>query len=487
MPYMELVVLMPLVASAISFLFRRWGRLPALATMLISAITFAFVTLLCWNVYLNGPMERGIWYVDELSGIFVMLIAIVSFAVSIYSYGYVARDIGSGHMDADGEWQYYALLNLFVPIMLLTCMVSSFGLLWIAIEATTLVSAFLVGFYRRQDSTEAAWKYLMICSVGITMALVGIALVYAASIGVLIEEGSALDFPILYNISDSLNPDIMRVAFVFMFIGFGTKMGLVPMHTWLPDAHSQAPTPISALLSATLLNCALYGMIRLKMIIDIAVPDLSQGFFIGFGALSLILAALFIMRSRDIKRMFAYSSIEHMGIIMIGLGIGTQLAIFGALFHVIAHSILKSFTFLSVGNVVSEYGTRDMGEIRGLREGMPFSASMLTLGTLAMVGVPPFAIFTGEALIIYGALSAENYLVAVAMVIAMLMVFAGSLRNIAPMMSGEPPEDVHEVRGWTRKAPLVALLAIGLFLGLFMPDQLRGLIDILAMLIGGLT
>jgi Formate hydrogenlyase subunit 3/Multisubunit Na+/H+ antiporter, MnhD subunit len=480
----EIMILIPIIASAISILVPK-GRISATVTMIMSTMTLIAAISLCWGIFYGDVVEYSIWYADSLSAIFVMIIAVISFMTSIYSYGYIARDVSEGRIGAKDERFYYMLFNIFVAVMFLTCLVSSAGLLWIAIEATTLVSAFLVGLYRTKSSTEAAWKYLMLCSAGITLALVGITLVYAASIGVLSGEGDALDWPILYNVAANIDPAMMKIAFVFIMIGFGTKIGLVPLHTWLPDAHGQAPTPVSAMLSAVLLNCALYGLIRFKMIADITVPGFTQYFFIGFGLLSLIVAAFFIMNAKDIKRLFAYSSIEHMGIILIGLGIGSPIAVFGALFLVIAHSLSKSFTFFSVGNIISEYGTKEISEIRGLRKKMPFSSFMLTAGMFAMVGLPPFTIFIGEITILQGAIDSEMYLLAIVVIIFILIVFAGSARNIFPMMSGTTDKDVKEVPGLSRKVPLVILLCISLLLGLFMPDQMHEMLQSLSQMLSG--
>ena len=480
----ELLILIPIIGGTLCIFFNK-KRTDAIITAVTSAITFTVALILCIVILQGDPIEYSIWYADDLSAVFVILIALVSFMTSLYSYGYIGRDIKEGTVDEINERLYFTLFNIFVSIMFLTCLVSSVGLLWIAIEATTLVSAFLVGFYRKENPTEAAWKYLMLCSAGITLALVGITLVYAASLTVLAGDSNALDWPVLYNMATDIDPALMKIAFVFIMIGFGTKIGLVPMHTWLPDAHSQAPTPISAMLSAVLLNCALYALIRFKMIADITIPGFTQYLFIGFGLLSLIVAAAFILNAKDIKRMFAYSSIEHMGIIVIGLGIGSPIAIFGALLHIIAHSLSKSFTFFSVGNIITEYETRNMSEIRGLRKKMPFSAFMLSSGMFAMVGLPPFAIFVSEVTILWGALDSGMYIVAAIMIIFILMVFAGSARNIIPMMSGSTDKDVKEITGLSRKIPLIVLMALSVLFGLLMPEQISDILHSLSNLIGG--
>jgi len=458
----------------------------ASVSVLGSIVTLALAVPLCYDAFRGNVTEYGLWYVDGLSAMFTILVVTIGMMASLYSHGYIRKDKEHGTLTANDERNYFALFHIFVAVMLLTCLVSSVGILWIAIEATTLVSAFIVGIYKKERSTEAAWKYLMICTVGITLALVGIALVYASSVRVFGSGNpDTLDWPVLYAAASSLDPALLKVAFIFIIIGFGTKMGLVPMHTWLQDAHSQAPTPMSAMLSAVLLNCALYSIIRFQMIMDIAVPGYSSGLMIGFGVLSMILATAFIIISKNIKRMLAYSSIEHMGIIMIGFGIGTPLAVFGALFHVIAHSLTKSFAFFSAGNVIQEYGTNDMEEIRGMREKMPFTSFMLTASSLAIIGLPPFAVFVGELSILSGALHSGMYILTAFMLLLIVMVFAGVIRRMFPMLSGNTDLNVKDPSGIARALPLVLLFGATLFFGLFMPDSVKDALELIASIVTG--
>jgi hydrogenase-4 component F len=312
----------------------------------------------------------------------------------------------------------------------------------------------------------------MICSVGITLGLVGISLIYASSSHILGGDPGALDWPVLFGSAIDLDPALIKMAFVFIIIGFGTKMGLVPMHTWLPDAHSQSPTPVSALLSAALLNCALYAILRFQMIAEIAVPGFASSLLLCFGLLSLAAAGAFILISKTMKRMLAYSSIEHMGLIAIGFGICTPLAVFGALFHVIAHSVTKPLVFFAAGDVIQGYGTTEMDKIRGLRKSMPFAAFMLAAGTLAMVGLPPFSVFIGEITILSGAMDAGMYLLMLPVVVFLVIAFAGFTRNVFSMMRGEPSTDVKAPKGITRALPMILLLLITFLLGLFMPERM---------------
>jgi hydrogenase-4 component F len=440
---------------------------------------------LCIDAFTGNTVQYGLWHVDGLSALFVALTATMGLMVSLYSGGYLRKEKEEGIITSRDERFYFMLFHLLVSTMTLVFVADSVGVLWIAIEATTLVSAFLVGFYRNEGATEATWKYLMICSVGITLALVGITLVYASSQVIMGDSPSSLDWTVLISVAHNLDPELIKVAFVFILIGFGTKMGLVPMHTWLPDAHSQAPTPISAMLSAVLLNCALYSIIRFQAIVDITVPGYTSILMIGFGLVSMAVAAAFILVSRNLKRMLAYSSIEHMGLIAIGLGVGTPLAVFGVLFHIIAHSLTKSAVFLSAGNIIHGYGTMEMKSIRGMREKMPRTSFMFTASTLAIIGLPPFAVFIGELSIIGGIADAGMYLLAAVVVILLIAVFAGVLYHVLPMMSGTTESGAKEPQGMVRAIPIILLLGAAVFLGLFMPESVKDALESIVSVITG--
>jgi len=471
-PLPELMIGASAVTAAVCALAPR-ERTISPASIAGSAVVLAAALAMAVAVGTDGPIRYGPWYIDGLSTLFSVTIAVVSLAVSMYSRGYLGFERREGILTTRGERYYYAAVHSFAAVMLLTCTVSSLGMMWIMIEATTLISAFLVGYYRNEQATEAAWKYIMICSVGITLALMGLMLVYASASGVLGSESGALDWPVLMAAASMLDPELMKVAMVFAVIGFGTKMGLAPMHTWLPDAHSQAPTPVSAMLSAALLNCALYAILRFMAVSDASVPGFSGGLLMMFGFASLAAAAAFIIITRDIKRMLAYSSVEHMGIMAIGFGMGTPESVFGALFLVVAHSATKALLFFSAGNAIQAFGTRDMDCIRGMGKRMPFTSSMMASGTLAIVGMPPFSVFVGEAVVLYAAVSAGLYLQAALLAVLVLTVFAGFVMHVFPMISGEPEKEVREPGGMARAAPMVMLLGVSLFLGLFMPDQMR--------------
>ncbi len=468
----EMVILIPVITALVCGLSPR-ERIVTWISICGSVLGLAAVLSLCLPIFLDGTVtEYGAWYVDGLSALLLIITSVVALMVSLYSQGYLRTEREEKILNLKSEKHYYVFLNLFVAVMLLVFVVSSLGLLWIIIEATTLISTFLVGFYRNEQSTEAAWKYLIICSVGITLALIGISLIYASTIGIVTEESSALNWPVLMSVAFQLDPVLMKTAMVLIIVGFGTKVGFAPMHTWLPDAHSQAPTPVSALLSATLLNCALYAILRFMLISEITIPGFARTLLLMFGFLSLIIAAAFIFISKDIKRMLAYSSIENMGIISIGFGIGTQMSIFAALFMVMAHSMTKPILFFVAGNIIQQYGTKDMASIRGMRQRMPFTSVMLVVGTMAITGMPAFAVFIGEIAMLYSAIDAGLWWMTVIMVVLLLIIFAGFALHVFPMISGDTDKDVQDPKSIVRALPFVILAGITLFFGLFMPSEI---------------
>ena len=468
----ELVLLIPIITALICGISPKEGIITWVG-IIGSILGLVSVLSLCLPIFLNGTVtEYSAWYVDGLSALFMMITSVVALMVSLYSQGYLRTEREEKLLTLRSEKHYYVFLNLFVAIMLSVFVVSSLGLLWIIIEATTLISTFLVGFYHNEKSTEAAWKYLIICSVGITLALIGISIIYASTVGLVTDESSALNWPVLMSIASKLDPVLMKTAMVLIIVGFGTKVGFAPMHTWLPDAHSQAPTPISALLSATLLNCALYSILRFTLISEITIPGFATTLLLIFGFLSLAVAAAFILISKDIKRMLAYSSIENMGIISIGFGLGTSMSIFAALFMVLAHSMTKPILFFVAGNIIQQYGTKEMASIKGLRKKMPFTSTMLIVGTMAIVGMPVFSVFIGEIAILYSAMDAGMWWMTAIIVMLLLIVFAGFALHIFPMIGGNTEKDVNDPKSIVRALPLIILTGITLFFGLFMPNEI---------------
>ncbi len=484
----EVLLCIPPIAAALCYLVRRKRAVEAVAVA-GSALTLLVAAWLSYGVFTSGTVSEGMLYMDAFSAYMLLLVSLVGLLASLYSISYIGSDLREGEISEVKLRNYYVFFQVFVFTMLLVCVSDNLGIMWIAIEGTTLASAYLVGFYDRDTSVEAAWKYLIICSVGITLALLGIILLYASSIHVLGEESSALNWSTLMTAAGSLDPGLLKLAFIFVLVGYGTKAGLSPMHTWLPDAHSQAPTPVSALLSAVLLNCAMYGVLRFHMIVGSSPlgPGFSGGLLLAFGLLSLGTAAAFIILARDYKRMLAYSSIEHMGIIAIGFGFGGFWGIFGALFHMLNHALAKTLLFFGAGNILQKLRTKDIDRVRGLLHVMPVTGALFLGGALAITGSPPFSLFISEFMVLVGGLDSGSGLAAALYLFLLAVIFAAFMYHAGRMVFGEPCDEDAE-KGERGRLPLVlmgALLAAVLVLGLFIPGELNEVLEQIVRLFPG--
>jgi hydrogenase-4 component F len=376
---------------------------------------------------------------------------------------------------------YHAMFQLFIFAMLLCLLTNNVGVLWIAMELATLSTVLLVSLYRTPTAIEAAWKYFILCGVGIAQALFGTVLLYFAAERVLGEGGEALLWTNLSGVSASLEPTVLSLAFVFLMVGYGTKVGLVPLHNWLPDAHSEGPTPISAVLSGLLLNIALYALVRCKALVDGATQTRHAGnIMMGFGILSILVAAFSLLRQKDIKRLFSYSSIEHMGIATFAFGLGGPIATFGALLHMLMHSLAKSSIFFTVGHAAQMHGTQEMARIRGLIKGNPLVGWGFMLGVLAIMGLPPFGVFTSEFLILTATIKDAPAL-APFLLLGLAVAFAALLRRVQPMVSGEVPSWQRPVRAAHLPVllHLLLVLGLGLYLPAFLDGWLRGAVELL--------
>jgi len=362
---------------------------------------------------------------------------------------------------------YHAMFQLFVFAMLVCLLTNNLGVLWIAMELATLSTVLLVSLYRTPAAIGAAWKYFILCGVGIAQALFGTVLLYFAAERVLGEGGEALLWTNLAAVAGQLEPTVLSLAFVFLMVGYGTKVGLVPMHQWLPDAHSEGPTPVSAVLSGLLLNVALYALVRCKVLVDGATQSHHAGkVMMGFGILSVLVGAFSLLRQKDVKRLFSYSSIEHMGIATFAFGLGGPIATFGALLHMLVHSLTKSAILFPVGHAAQMHGTQEMARIRGLAKGSPLVGWGLMLGALAIAGMPPFGVFTSEFLILTAAIKDAPALAAL-LLLGLAVAFAALLRRVQPMVSGDAPPWQRPVRA--AHLPVVLHLALVLALGLSLP------------------
>ena len=466
-----------------------WGislrRLAGPVALLATLAMLAGSALIAFRVEDRGPQSAlGGWvYVDSLGVVILVLIMAVGVCAVLNSLAYIDHDVQGGELTEHGRARYYALLLVFMATMATVPVTNNLGVMWVAIEATTVVSVLLVSIYRTGPALEAAWKYLLIGSVGIALALFGTMMTYYASSSLGGEHSGALSWTELQRIAAGSDPRVMRLAFIFVLVGYGTKAGLAPMHTWLPDAHSKAPSPISAMLSGALLNVALLAILRFKLIADAALgPAFSQNLLIFFGIISISIPAFIIIVQKNYKRLFAYSSIEHMGIVALGFGFG-GLGSFAALLHMIYHSLAKSLLFFSAGNVLLKYGSTKIENIKGVLSAMPVMGTILLLGFLAITGVPPFGIFITEIYIMTAGIGSHPVAVGIALLL-LALIFIGFLKYIAAMLFSNASSPVPQGEAnYLTIAPPVLLLVVLAGIGFFLPPPVRMWIDSAAALI----
>jgi hydrogenase-4 component F len=447
-------------------------RLAPELNALISLVTFAAAALLTARVVADGPitaMEEQ-FFVDSFNVFLVALTAFVAFTTSLFSRPYMRIEEHHGRVNSARLRLYHSMFQLFIFTMLLCLLSNNVGILWVAMEGATLSTVLLVSLYRTPASLEAAWKYFILCSVGIAQALFGVILLYFAAEKVLGPGGNALLWTHLHEVRHELEPTVLSLAFVFLLVGFGTKVGLVPLHNWLPDAHAEGPTPISAVLSGLLLNVALYAVVRSKVLVDGALErQFSGGLMMGFGLLSVVVAAFFLSRQKDIKRMFAYSSIEHMGIMTFAFGMGGPVAAFAGLLHMTVHSLTKSAIFFTVGHASQATGTQNMDSIRGLINQSPAIGWGLAVGSLAILGMPPFGVFTSEFMVLTTAMHEHSWATPF-LLIALGVAFAAIFGKVQPMVFGETTQQ--RLPHAPALVPVFVHLTIVLVLGLYIPPYL---------------
>ncbi len=451
-----------------------------------------------FGLFFSFPSDaEGRWVgLDSLGRMFLATTAILFLSVVFYTLGYLRREEGRTTRDLEEgflfrnepEGMFVGCLFLFLASMSLVCIAQHLGLLWVAVEATTLASAPLISFHRHHRSLEATWKYLLICSVGIAFALLGVFMLAVAGEGLV----RLLALHELIASAGGLNPVWLKAAFILMLVGYGTKARLAPMHTWLPDAHSEAPSMVSALLSGALLNCAFLAQLRAHAILLAAgLGMFSGGLLIVFGLISLVVAALFVVRQGDYKRLLAYSSIENMGILALGMG-GGGLAVAGALLHALNHSLAKGLLFLVSGNLLAVFRSKRIADIQGALSLTPISGGLWLGGFFALGGLPPFGPFLSEWLVLKGLLENGRWVAAVFFLLALSVVFAGVMRHILPMAFGRPSmAEGHDGSSSSIREPLWSILsplvlgAMALGLGLFVSAPLWRLIHRAAVGLGG--
>ena len=466
---------------------RNWA---AELNSLMSFCTFVAAVVLTMRVIDSGPQVafNEQFFIDQFNVFLVALTAFVAFTTSLFSRPYMRIEQHHGKLSAGMLHLYYSMYQLFTLAMLVALTSNNMGIIWVAMEAATLTTVLLVSLYRTPASLEAAWKYFILCGVGIALALFGTILLYFAAERVLGQGGTALLWTHLNQVKGNLEPTVLKLAFVFLLVGYGTKIGLVPLHSWLPDAHAEGPTPVSAVLSGLLLNVALCAVMRSKVLVDGALGTLEGGthfagnLMMGFGLLSVVVGALFLSRQKDIKRMFAYSSIEHMGLITFAFGMGGPVATFAAMLHMTVHSLTKSAIFFAVGHAVQKVGTQQMENIRGILQISPKVGWGLMLGTLAILGMPPFGVFASEFLIITTAMHDYPWATPI-LLIALGIAFAAIFGKVQPIVFGETT--ARPLPHQPALIPVFAHLLLVLILGLYMPPYLADWYRQAAALVGG--
>ncbi|MFA7249751.1 MAG: proton-conducting transporter membrane subunit [Dehalococcoidia bacterium] len=481
-------VLLPAGAGALAFLLR---STPARRALLVLTAVLHTAIVGSWWLARPAPV-LGEWIGVDALGLIVITIASVLFLVaSIYAVGYLAREgegvrpdfFERGRLFAnEPEAVFIGALLFFLAAMSLTAVAHHFGLVWVAIEATTLTSAPLLYFHRHERSLEATWKYLVIGSVGIAVALLGTFFLAAAALtgGV---TGTAL-VESYTRLAGLLNAGWLKAAFIAFLVGYGTKVGLAPMHTWLPDAHSEAPSVVSALLSGALLNTAFLGILRLLQVMTAAgLGDYARELLLLFGFTSMAVAAAFIVAQRDYKRMLAYSSVEHMGIIATGVAMGGA-GVFGAMLHEVNHSVAKALLFLVAGNILGAYQTKEVGDVRGLKRRLPISGALWFAGFLAITGTPPFGAFLSEFTILRAAIEGGRWLVTAWYLGLLGVVFVGMAAVFIGMTQG-PSAHPREREAWLAVLPSAVLAVIALTLGVYVPGALAAVAHEAARSIGG--
>ena len=471
------VLAIPAIAAALLAMlpgYRASARINIVATAL---------TLICaLSLFVRRP-EPGVYLlVDDLNATFIVLTTFVGFTTSIFSASYIGHELATGRLTPPFVRFYHAMYQVLMFAMNLALVANNIGLMWVAIEMATLTTVLMVGIYRTHEALEAAWKYFILGSVGIALALFGTILVYMAARPVVGEGIDAMVWTILVERAAAFDPALLDVAFVFLLLGYGTKVGLAPLHAWLPDAHAEGPTPISAVLSGLLLNVALYALLRFKMLLAVNAGALAPGpLMVTLGLISLVFAVFMLYPRRDIKRMFAYSSIEHMGIITFAFGMGGPLANFAGLLHMTMHSLTKSAIFFAVGHVAQVKGTQRIADMGGLTETHPVLGWGLVLGVVAIAGLPPLGIFMSEFLLVSSTFARAPWL-ALLLVFGMLVGIAALFLRLNSIAFGEPRGPVAKTDA--SYVPMFAHLALVLCAGIYLPPALVAWFQNVAGLLG---
>jgi hydrogenase-4 component F len=485
------IILIPALAGILSIFTRRNDIRRFL--LIATAIAHSVLTALLW-VRRPEPMLNGWLQVDALGLVFLSLVSCLFLTAAFYAVSYLAKERSGVQADFEEsdlfvnepQAMFVGCLLFFLSTMTLVTVSHNFGLLWVAVEATTLSSAPLIYFHRHNRALEATWKYLLICSVGIALALLG-TFFLAFAVSGKNTAGVPLVVENLIAIAPLLQLPWIKVAFVFMLVGYGTKMGLAPLHSWLPDAHSEAPSVVSALLSGALLNCAFLGILRMTQVLNAAgLGDFACGLLLAFGIISIVFAMVFIIAQLDYKRMLAYSSIEHMGILAVGIGIGGS-GSFGAILHAVNHSLTKGMLFFVAGNILTQYRTKSTKSVSGLLAVLPTSGILWLAGLFAITGTPPFGLFQSEFAIIRAAFDSGHVMTATILLVTLGVIFAGMAKIVIGMAYGAPRESsiLATRESFSSTIPPIILCVAVLALGIYIPPALNELLTEAARLVGG--
>jgi hydrogenase-4 component F len=462
---LDAILWIPAIAVPVLALVPNY-RLGAGLNVIASGLTFAAGVSLLFA----ARARNDILIVDDFNVFLVTITTFVAFTTSIFSASYIGHEIEIGRLTPIFVRFYHALYQAMIGAMDIALVANNIGLMWVGVEVATLSTVMMVGIYRTPEAVEAAWKYFILGSVGIALAFFGTILVYLVAQDVLGEGLPAMAWDLMVQKAGSFDPRLLSLAFVFLLVGYGTKVGLAPFHAWLPDAHAEGPTPISAVLSGLLLNVALFALLRFKMLLAANPATLDVGVIMMLlGLVSLVFAAFMLFRRRDIKRLFAYSSIEHMGIITFAFGMGGPLANFAGLLHMTMHSLTKSAIFFAVGHIAQVKGTQQIAQIRGLSVTHPMLAVGLALGVIAIAGLPPFGIFLSEFMLVSSTF-ARQPLLAVVLVIGLLVAFGALLLRLQQILFGEPSGPTGRVKA--SYVPLFLHLVVVLVAGLWLPDPI---------------
>src|SRR3989441_1228035 len=486
---LTLLVLVPLLTGLACWPLRERAVVERL-NLLAFAIVAALAAWLGANVLAHGTVEAfgGFLRVDALSALVVCLTAFVALACSIYAVGYLREEERAGKINSRLLHRYYVLTPIFVGTMIAVPLVNNLGLLWVAVESTTLASVLLVRFYNQKSSLEAAWKYIIIGSAGIALALFGTVLTYFAAVPVLGEHAeNGFNWSVLIEVADKCQPAAMRLAFVMVLVGYGTKAGLAPMHTWKPDAYAEAPVPSAALLGAGFINCALYGIMRFYALAAKCLGHNYTGnLLVLFGVASILVAAPFVLVQRNFRRLLAYSSIDHAGIMVAALGFGGKLGALGAVLHMLFHAVTKPLLFFSAGNVQQQFGSPYFRKVRGVIRTLPWTGGLFLLAAFAVTGLPPFSLFQSEFTALSAALAADHGWAAGLFVLGVVTIFVGFLLHLSKMNLGAVQETAPRAAEcpWKLSAMLLVAFVVAT-LGFWLPVPLFNLVQQSVAILGG--